>query len=204
MARLISIGAGILVIAACGPGPSDVLPLAGAGGASGGSSSGMAPPGGSSGATADGDASGDDAAADSASSTDSGVAAPSVDASVEDGTASPSDSGGSFDVMGPPGCPNPLGSLWKVTETDNSCGSTWTRQGSTAVFVDQEDAPCAVMATVTVTLSGADLAAYWTSSSDNDDCQYLGMMNADCSSVSGVYTCDSGDAASGMWTATIQ
>jgi hypothetical protein len=60
------------------------------------------------------------------------------------------------------------------------------------------------MATVTVTVSGADVAAYWTSSSNNDDCEYLGMMNADCSSVSGVYTCASGDAASGTWSATIQ
>ena len=200
MARVVSIGAGILVIAACGPGTTDVLPLRGAG-ASGASSSGMAPADGSSGAMTDGGGSGDDAATDSAYPVDSSVDAPPVDATLEDGPASPGDSGTSF---GPPGCPNPLGSVWHVTETDNPCGSTWTRQGMTAMFVDKEDAPCAVMATVTVTLSNTDVAAYWTSSSDSDDCQYLGTMNADCSSVSGLYTCDSGDAASGMWTATVQ
>jgi hypothetical protein len=200
MARLVSIGAGILFVAACGPGTTDVLPLAGED-ASGGSSSGMTPPAGSSGGTTDGGGSGDDAVADSAYPMDSSVSAPPVDASLEGGPASPSDSGSSF---GPPGCPNPLGSVWRVTETDNACGSTWTRQGSTVMFVDKDDAPCAVMATVTVTLSNTDVSAYWTSSSDNDDCQYLGTMSSDCSSVTGLYTCAAGDAASGMWTATIQ
>jgi hypothetical protein len=198
MSRLVSIGAGILFIAACGTGTTDVLPLPGAG-ASGASSSGMAPPAGSSGGTADGDASADDA--DSASPVDSSVGVPPVDASLGDGPASPGDSGVSF---GPPGCPNPLGSVWQVTESDNPCGSTWTRQGSTVMFVDKENAPCTTMATITVTLSGANVTAYWTSSSDSDDCQYLGTMSADCSSVTGLYTCDSGDAASGMWTATVQ
>jgi hypothetical protein len=128
-----------------------------------------------------------------------------MDAPSEGGPAPSSDAGAAVDdAAGPPGCPNPLGSVWNVTESDNQCASTWKRQGSTSTFTDTQAAPCNVTAMVTVTISDTDVAAYWTSGSDNDDCQYLGTMTADCSSVSGVYTCASGDAASGTWMATIQ
>ena len=201
----VAILAALLVIAGCDLGQSttDVLPGSTGDGGSGMSSSS----GGSSGAAPDSDASGDDGgSSDSGSVQDSSVGTPPVDAGMmTDGTASPDVTAPGFDdAAGPPGCPNPLGSVWKVTEMQSQCTSTWTRQGTTASFVDKYDAPCTNMATVTVTLSGTDVAAYWTSSSDNDDCQYLGTMNADCSSVSGLYTCDSGNAASGMWSATIQ
>jgi hypothetical protein len=168
----------------------------GSSGSSGGSSGSPGAYGGSDGSTGDvisGSSSGDDAATGSP-----------FDATSEGGPPSSSDAGPPVDVAGPPGCPNPLGSVWSVTESDNACASTWKRQGSTSTFTDTQAAPCNVTATVTLTLSGTDVAAYWTSSSDNDDCNYLGTMNADCSSVSGVYTCAGGDAASGTWQATIQ
>jgi hypothetical protein len=112
--------------------------------------------------------------------------------------------GGGVIGPGPPGCANPLGSVWQVTEADNRCSSTWTRQGDSATFAYQEAPPCSVTATVTVTLSGAAISAFWTSSSDNDDCNYLGMLNSSCTMITGEYTCITSDAGSGTWTVTIK
>jgi hypothetical protein len=74
----------------------------------------------------------------------------------------------------------------------------------TATFSDQQAAPCNVTATVTVNVSGTNVTAYWTQSSNNDDCTYLGTFNANCTMITGLYTCDTLDAGSGNWTVTIQ
>ena len=201
-----------MIQAACGPVASTeaVLPtpptsdidasMGDSSGAAGSGASGSSG-GGSGGTGAGSDASDEDAASGSSSGDDGSIASSPGDATSEGGPASSNDA---LAAVGPPGCPNPLGSVWSVTESANTCRSTWTRQGSTANFTDKEASPCNVMATITVTISGTDVSAYWTSSTDNDDCNYLGTMNADCSSASGLYTCSSGNAASGMWNATIQ
>jgi hypothetical protein len=137
----------------------------------------------------------------------SGVAGGLGDASAGTGQGTPpSDEtdGGEIIGPGPAGCTNPLGSVWHVTEASNRCASTWTRQGSSAMFADQEAAPCDVTATVTVTLTDINVTAFWTSSSDNDDCNYLGTLNSNCTMITGIYTCDSSDAGSGTWTVAIQ
>jgi hypothetical protein len=133
---------------------------------------------------------------------DSGIGESTSESGPESSTSSSElDANG---LVGPPGCLNPLGSVWSVTESDDNCASTWTRQGTTATFADQRLSPCNVTATLTVTISGVSVSAFWTSSSDNDDCNYIGTLNASCTSVSGDYTCTSGDAASGTWTATLR
>ncbi len=72
------------------------------------------------------------------------------------------------------------------------------------MFSYQEAAPCNVTATVTVTLSDVNVTAFWTSSSNNDDCNYLGTLNSGCTTITGLYTCASNDAGSGTWTVSIQ
>jgi hypothetical protein len=101
-------------------------------------------------------------------------------------------------------CLNPLGSVWTVTESGRPCTSTWTRQGTTSTFTYKQGAPCNVTATLTVTITGPNVAAFSLDSSDNADCDYLGSLSGDCASAMGVYTCLVMGGASGTWTATIQ
>jgi hypothetical protein len=105
---------------------------------------------------------------------------------------------------GPPGCPDPLGSVWTVTEAGNGCVSTWTRRGTSSTFDDRQGAPCNVTATLTVTLTGTNISAFWLTSSDDDDCNYVGMLNATCAIIVGDYTCTSADGGSGNWSAAIR
>lgn len=101
------------------------------------------------------------------------------------------------------GCPNPLGTVWNETESDGSCATTWTRQGSTSTFTSAQVPPCHETATLTVVVSGTNVSAYWTTSSDGEDCNYFGTLSADCSTASGLFTCTGNDAASGTWKAAI-
>jgi hypothetical protein len=82
--------------------------------------------------------------------------------------------------------------------------STWTRQGTSSTFDVREVAPCNVTATATVTLTGSDVSAFWITSSDEDDCNYVGMLNATCTTIAGDYTCTSADAGSGVWSVAIR
>jgi hypothetical protein len=153
----------------------------------------------------------DDASPDTPSGTASNGSLDDAGSGVGESTSEggPESPSGSLELdanglVGPPGCVNPLGSVWNVSESDDNCASTWTRQGTAATFADQQLSPCNVTATLTVTISGVNVSAFWTSSSDNDDCNYIGTLNASCTSAAGDYTCTSGDAASGTWTATIR
>ncbi len=121
------------------------------------------------------------------------------DGSSGTGSASASEAGNEL-----AGCSNPLGSVWNETESDEPCASTWTRQGATPMFAAVQASPCHVTAMLTIAVSGSSVSAYWTSSSNGDDCNYIGTLSADCSSASGVYTCTGADAASGTWNATIK
>ena len=117
-------------------------------------------------------------------------------------TSSGTSSGAGADAgQGSGTCPNPLGTVWKETEVGAMCTTTWTRQGTTSMFTAVQAAPCKGMATLNVVVSGGNVSAYWTSSNNGNDCDYIGTMSADCSSASGVFSCSSG---SGQWSATIQ
>lgn len=133
---------------------------------------------------------------------DSGLVS-AIDADGAQPVTSSSDSGSNLGP-GPPGCPDPLGSVWTVTEAGNGCTSTWSRQGTSSTFDDRQGAPCNVSATVTVTLTGTNVSAFWITSSDNDDCNYVGMLNATCTMIVGDYTCTTGDAGSGNWSVAIR
>jgi hypothetical protein len=121
-------------------------------------------------------------------------------------TAAPSfssDSSSGVVPPGPPGCSNALGAVWSETES-GGCASTWTRQGSTSTFSDAQIAPCKVTATLTISINTkGSVSAYWTASSNGDDCNYIGTVDATCTSASGVYSC-SINGASGTWNATIK
>jgi hypothetical protein len=211
--------------AGCGPTQTDSGGTAPSGSSSGQSSSGATASGsaesnsgssgnnessGSSGTSSSGTASGSSTSGQSPASGSSmgasGMATGGLgDASAGTGQGTPEETdGGEVIGPGPAGCANPLGSVWHVTEASNHCASTWTRQGSSAMFAYVETAPCNVTATVTVTLSDVNVTAFWTTSSDNDDCNYLGTLNSNCTMIMGTYTCNSSDAGSGAWTVAIQ
>jgi hypothetical protein len=157
----------------------------------GASASGTAFTGDVSGGSLDGAGSGasEDAIAASESATSSGNVA---------------DTGAGGETDDAPDCLNSLGLVWTVTESGRQCTSTWTRQGTTSNFTYKQAAPCNVTATLTVTITGPNVAAFSMNSSDNADCDYLGSLSADCTSAMGVYTCLVMGGASGTWTATIQ
>ena len=100
-------------------------------------------------------------------------------------------------------CLNPLGAVWNEIEASGACMSKWTRQGSTSMFTDQQGPPCNVTASLTITISGSSVSVSRTNSSDTNDCTYTGMLSADCSSVTGTYTCTRDNGAAGKWSATI-
>jgi hypothetical protein len=100
-------------------------------------------------------------------------------------------------------CSNPLGAVWNEIEANGACMSKWTRQGSTSMFTDQQGAPCSVTASLTITITGSSVSVSRTNSSDSNDCTYTGMLSADCSSVTGTYTCTRDNGAAGKWSATI-
>jgi hypothetical protein len=127
--------------------------------------------------------------------------APSESA-TSSGDVADTDAGGGTDDASD--CSNPLGLVWTVTESGRQCTSTWTRQGTTSNFTYKQAAPCNVTATLTVTITGPNVAASSLNSSDNADCDYLGSLSTDCTSAMGVYTCLVMGGASGTWTATIQ
>jgi hypothetical protein len=100
-------------------------------------------------------------------------------------------------------CSNPLGGIWYETEASGRCASTWTRQGTTTMFSDVQDAPCNVTAMLNITVMGSDVVVARTNSSDGNDCTYTGTFNADCTAVSGSYLCTTNNGNAGMWSATI-
>jgi hypothetical protein len=100
-------------------------------------------------------------------------------------------------------CSNPLGAVWSETEANGTCISTWTRQGTTSMFTDNQGPPCNVTASLTITVTGSSVSVDRTNSSDGNDCTYTGMLSADCMVVVGTYTCSKDNGSSGKWSATI-
>jgi hypothetical protein len=124
-----------------------------------------------------------------------------VDAASAPDTSSGATSGTDAGTTGSAVCPNALGTVWKETDVGGQCTSTWTRQGTTSMFTDAQAAPCKGTGTLNIVVDSGNVSAYFTSSNNGSDCDYIGTMSADCSSASGVFSCTSGG---GQWSATIQ
>jgi hypothetical protein len=99
----------------------------------------------------------------------------------------------------PPICT--LGTKWSEVEANDSCKSTWTQQDSGSTFADS--ACGGVTSTLAISITGDEVSVIQTDSSSGNDCTYEGTISADCSSVSGSYTC-SETGNSGDWSATIE
>ena len=120
------------------------------------------------------------------------------DSSADANSGAPKDAGDSSTS-----CSNPLGAVWSETEANGTCISTWTRQGTTSMFTDNQGPPCNVTASLTITVTGSSVSVDRTNSSDGNDCTYTGMLSAGCMVVIGTYTCSKDNGSSGKWSATI-